>query len=328
MECLPSYSVAIRTLGLAGEKYKTLLKSLENQTHKPNKIFIYLAEGYERPKETIGKEEVIYTKKGMVAQRALPYNEVETEWILFLDDDIEIKPNGIENLFFRLLENDADVIAVDAFPHNTLPFHQKILMAILGSSIPRLFGNQKGYRINVLGSDVYNNRLDNDIAWSTTNAGMAFLCRKQDFINIHFEEDLWLDEAYYAIPEDKVMFYKMHLIGLKILTYYKQEFIHLDAGSTLKNVNVKEKRKKITYSIARNNYIFQKLYLVPNLKLSQRMLRYLLLGITTITSHLYYLAKSIKGENYLKERLKGKKDAKQTLDTLLKLKSISNVEIS
>lgn len=86
------YTAVIRTLGKAGEKYQCLLDSLVNQTIKPSRILVYIAEGYAIPKETIGWEEYIYVKKGMVAQRALDYREVETEYILFLDDDVYLPP--------------------------------------------------------------------------------------------------------------------------------------------------------------------------------------------------------------------------------------------
>ena len=82
------YTVAIRTLGTAGEKYQRLLNSLVAQTVQPASILVYIAEGYPIPTETIGIEQYIYVKKGMVAQRALSYDEIETEYILFLDDDV------------------------------------------------------------------------------------------------------------------------------------------------------------------------------------------------------------------------------------------------
>ena len=83
-----NYIAVIRTLGTAGNKYQILLDSLNQQTVQPSKVLVYIAEGYAIPKETIGKEQYIYVKKGMVAQRALPYKEVDTEFILFLDDDV------------------------------------------------------------------------------------------------------------------------------------------------------------------------------------------------------------------------------------------------
>ena len=82
------YTAVIRTLGTAGAKYQQLLNSLGNQTMKPNEIIVYIAEGYPLPMETIGIEKYIYVKKGMVAQRALHYDEVTTDYILFLDEDV------------------------------------------------------------------------------------------------------------------------------------------------------------------------------------------------------------------------------------------------
>lgn len=55
-----NYTAVIRTLGIAGDKYQTLLDSLNKQTIQPSKILVYIAEGYSIPKETIGKEQYIY----------------------------------------------------------------------------------------------------------------------------------------------------------------------------------------------------------------------------------------------------------------------------
>ena len=96
------YTAVIRTLGTAGAKYQTLLDSLAAQTIKPEAILVYIAEGYPLPKETIGIEQYIYVKKGMVAQRALQYKEVQTEWMLFLDDDLKLPPSFVERLYNQL----------------------------------------------------------------------------------------------------------------------------------------------------------------------------------------------------------------------------------
>lgn len=98
-----NYTAVIRTLGKAGEKYQTLLESLDRQTIQPSKILVYIAEGYAIPKETIGKEQYIYVRKGMVAQRALPYQEVDTEYILFLDDDVYLPETAVAQLYQYLM---------------------------------------------------------------------------------------------------------------------------------------------------------------------------------------------------------------------------------
>lgn len=64
-----SYSVAIRTLGTSAEKLVQELESINSQTVQPDKVVIYIAEGYKRPDFQIGKEEYVWVKKGMVADR-------------------------------------------------------------------------------------------------------------------------------------------------------------------------------------------------------------------------------------------------------------------
>ena len=82
------YSVAIRTLGTAGDMYRKELESLHNQTVKPRHIFVFLAEGYKRPDFQVGMEEYVPVHKGLVHQRAASLQGVDTEYLLILDDDI------------------------------------------------------------------------------------------------------------------------------------------------------------------------------------------------------------------------------------------------
>ena len=54
----------------------------------------------------------------MVAQRALPYDEVDTEYILFLDDDLSFPENTVERMMELLLQEQADVISPDITGRN------------------------------------------------------------------------------------------------------------------------------------------------------------------------------------------------------------------
>ena len=114
------YCVAIRTLGTAGERYQTLLNSLKNQTIVPKHIYVYIAEGYDLPKETIGIEEYIRTPKGMITQRSLPFEEIDTEYILFCDDDMYLPPLLVEKMFEGLEKQSGDSIAVNIFNEHEL----------------------------------------------------------------------------------------------------------------------------------------------------------------------------------------------------------------
>lgn len=224
------YTAVIRTLGTAGKKYKALLSSLASQTISPKAIIVYIAEGYSIPKETIGIEQYVFVKKGMVAQRALPYNEVETDYILVLDDDLEFPPNTVERMFQLLKEHDADVISPDIFPNAKRSWKSELMMTISGRMRARRYDDVWGYKVMRNSGYSYNANPYKDIYISQTNAGAVCLCKKKDFIRIKFEEEQWLDKQPYAMGDDQVMFYKMYLNNLKILTWFKHEIVHLDAG--------------------------------------------------------------------------------------------------
>ena len=132
MSLTMEYTVVIRTLGKAGEKYQQMLDSLKVQTMPPKEIIVYIAEGYDIPKETIGTERYVYVKKGMVAQRALQYDEVKTEYMLFLDDDLYLPADTVEKMFSLLKENDGDVISPDIFPNAERPFKNELMMTLSG----------------------------------------------------------------------------------------------------------------------------------------------------------------------------------------------------
>lgn len=240
-----NYSVVIRTLGTAGEKYQKLLESLLKQTIKPSEIIVYIADGYPLPKETVGVEKYVYVKKGMVAQRALRYDEVTTEYILFCDDDVLLPANAVEELYSALKEAAADVISPDVFNNAQRSFSAEMLMTLSGRMRARRFDRIWGYKVMRTGGYSYNKYPQKKTYLSQTNAGPCFFCRKADFKIIHFEDECWLDAMAYPLGEDQVMFYKMYCMGLKVLTHYKSGIEHLDAGTSRIS---QEKEYKIIYS--------------------------------------------------------------------------------
>lgn len=248
------YTAVIRTLGTAGEKYQQLLDSLQAQSVAPKAIIVYIAEGYPLPKETIGTERYVYVKKGMVAQRALPYDEVETEWMLFLDDDVYLPSQAVETLFNQLREYGGDVISPCVFANHRVSLKSRIRGTLLGREVCRVFGNHWGYKVLPTAGFSYNNRPKKAVYESQSNAGPCFFCKKKDFLLIQYGEENWLDDTPYAFPEDQVMFFKMFRAGLKLLTSFNSGIVHLDASTT---VNVpEEKTLKVIYSEYRNKLIF------------------------------------------------------------------------
>lgn len=247
------YTAVIRTLGKAGVKYQKLLDSLNNQTICPSAILVYIADGFPLPKETIGIERYIYVKKGMVAQRALPYEEVQTDYMLFCDDDIYLPPNGVEEMYDTLQANDAQVISPDVFKNDCRSLGQEILMTVSGRMRARRCDDVWGYKVMRTGGYSYNKNPYKKAYRSQTNAGPCFFCRKEDFLKIHFEDELWLDNMTYSLGDDQVMFYKMHCHGLKVLTHYHSGIEHLDAGTARLS---QEKEHKVIYSDFYFKYIF------------------------------------------------------------------------
>lgn len=254
------YTAVIRTLGKSGELYQQTLDSLMQQTIKPVAIIAYIAEGYPIPKETIGIEQYVYVKKGMVAQRALRYDEVESEYILFLDDDVYLPPNAVEKLYNEMVAENGQVIAPCTFPNHEAPFTAKLRKSIMGKEVCRFWKDDKwAFKVLSTTGFSYNNNPTKAVYESQTNAGPCFFCSKKDFLDTHFEEELWLDGAPYALPEDQVMFYKMYLHGLKILTSFDSGIIHLDASSTMADSN--DRMTRLIYSEYRNKFIFWKRFL-------------------------------------------------------------------
>ena len=246
------YTAVIRTLGTAGAKYQQLLDSLQAQSVAPKAIIVYIAEGYPLPKETIGTERYVYVKKGMVAQRALPYDEVETEWMLFLDDDVFLPPKAVETLYMQLRDRGADVISPDVFPNAKRSLFGEFMMTLSGRMRARRGDDAWGYKLMRTAGYSYNANPTLSTYWSQTNAGPCFMCKKETFLDIHFEEELWLDSLSYAQGDDQVMFYKMYLHGKKQLTSYNSGIVHLDAGS----MRTQEKEISILYADLRFKILF------------------------------------------------------------------------
>ena len=249
-----NYSVIIRTLGTAGEYYQRTLDSIKLQTIQPGLVLVYIPEGYAIPKETIGIEQYIYVKKGMVAQRALAYDEVQTEYCLFLDDDVYLPADAVEKMYTEMRLHNAQVISPCTFDNHKTSIKSKLIRTLTGKEVCRLKDGEWSFKVLRTAGFSYNNNPTRPVYESQSNAGPCFFCRKEDFLRISFQDELWLDAAPYALPEDQVMYYKMYKKGLKVLTSFDTGIVHLDAGSTMGQN--KERALKLIFSEYRNKLIF------------------------------------------------------------------------
>lgn len=246
-----TYSVAIRTLGTSHGTLRRELESIHKQTVQPERICIYIAEGYPIPDFKIGREEYFPVKKGMVSQRALQYDEISSDCILMLDDDVELAPDSAERLLKQMEESGADCMAADTFKNHEMGFKGKLRAAVTGLVFPR-FNQKWAFKIHSNDSFSYINNPKKDYYPSMSAAGPCSLWKKDAFLNIHYEDEIWLDQLEFAYGDDGLFFYKLYVNGGRLFVSFNNGVKNLDAKSASKKYQ--EDPKKLYYR-AYSNYL-------------------------------------------------------------------------
>lgn len=226
-----TYSIAIRTLGTAGEKFLHELESICLQAVKPERVFVYIAEGYSRPDFTVGNEEYVWVRKGMMAQRILPYDEIESSCILMLDDDVLLSPDSAERMLKALSENEADCVGADVFRNHKMGFGKKVFAAITNMVFPH-WSQKWAFKIHRNGSFSYNNCPSKSFYWSQSCGGPAMMWRKEAYERIHLEDEKWLDSLGFAYGDDALETYKLYRNGGRLGVLYDAGIQNLDAGTS------------------------------------------------------------------------------------------------
>lgn len=250
--CNFEYTVAIRTVGKAGDKYKKELESLHAQTIKPKRILVFLAEGFERPNFQVGYEEYIIVQKGLVHQRAASIQGVDTEFLLILDDDVYFPEDSVKKLHDEMMKYHADCISPDTFPNQELSLSSR-LIAFFANGVSSRKNDNCAIKIKRNGAFSFNAHPPKGKSLPTESAaGPALFIKTDVFKAIQYEDEYWVDQfpagTFY---EDQLMFNKIHKNGFKVLLQYDAGIIHLDAGTN----NVKQKTyEKLMYR-AMANYV-------------------------------------------------------------------------
>ncbi len=253
--CDLRYSVAIRTVGKAGEKYEKEIRSIESQTIPPIHIYVFLADGFARPNQ-VGTEEYIVTPKGLVHQRAPLFDYQDCDYLLILDDDVFLPKDAVEKMFEILWKNNADCIIPDTFPTQNSTWIQR-LIDYCSNNVSARNNDSWAIRIKKSGAFSYNMRPDFGAVYRTeSGAGPAFFIKKESFLKIRYDEEYWVDQfpagTFY---EDQLMYYKMYVNGLKMYMMYDSGVLHLDAGTN----NQKEKSyEKLMYRSMANYVIWHR----------------------------------------------------------------------
>ena len=225
-----TYSIAIRTLGTSGEVFREELLSITRQSIQPERVLIYIAEGYSRPEYTIGREEYVWIKKGMVAQRILPYDEITSDVIFLLDDDVRLAPNSAEQMLKAMEEYQADCVGADTFKNHNMPVVKKIYVALTNLVFPH-WSNKWAFKIHYNGSFSYNNRPTKGFYWSQSCAGNAVMLRISVYRQLHFEDVQWLNDMPFAYNDDMVISYKIYKNGFRLGVLYDAGCEHFDSCS-------------------------------------------------------------------------------------------------
>lgn len=252
------YSVAIRTLGTAGDKYQRTLNSIAAQSIQPKEVIIVLAQGYKYPKEQLGYEHFCFAEKGMVSQRITCFNKSSSEYTLAIDDDVEFPSNFVSSLFETMEKCKADFVSPIVkeinYSRGGYSIKNKIKDWLLGVSIKKRLKEPFMVKIWRTGGFIVNNAIkSNKQYYNQSGHGTCIFGRTKALKEANFAEELWLQDAKYALPDDMVMFYKLYLKGNVIAMNRKVEFVHLDAGSSLIDDN---KKLNNIYASARNGFIF------------------------------------------------------------------------
>lgn len=241
-----TYSIAIRTLATNPSVLKKELESIARQTILPQKVVIYIAEGYSRPDFQIGVEEYVWVKKGMMAQRLLDYNEIYSDVILMLDDDVELSEDSAERMLRAMEENGADCVAADTFKNQSMSWKEK-LMAFVSNGVCARQDDGWAFKINRSGSFSYNANPKRHFCLTQSFAGPCWMVKKNVLKEVRLSDELWLDQIGFPFGEDALEAYKFFLNGYKCGVLYDSGVKNLDA-KTSSGVYHKTEKKFYTRS--------------------------------------------------------------------------------
>lgn len=226
-----TYSVAIRTLGLSPDSLRKVLQGVFSQTVMPEKVIIYIARGYAAPSWRVGYERYVYTDKGMMSQRALPYTELSSDYILMLDDDLVPAPDAAERLLTTAETEHTDLLGADVFQNHRLPAATRLLAAMTSLVTPH-YGHDKAFRLRRDGAFSYIGRPQPQFYISDTCGGPLMLWRRESFLRLHAEEEKWIDTLGYAYGEDALLSYKAAANGMKTGIEFRAEVTNLDSRTS------------------------------------------------------------------------------------------------
>lgn len=237
------YSVVIRTIG-DSPFLENELREIYSQSVKPEKVRIYLPEGGHAPGCKVADEEYLFVRKGMMHQRLLPYDDISSDYILMLDDDVSLEYDSVEKLIRIAEKYDADLLGVDTFKNHQLPFSLKVKAAVTNLVVPH-FSKKWAFKIHKNGSFSYNNNPRRNYYISQSCAGNAMLWKTDTYKNLNISDELWLETLRYTYSEDMLQSYKVYKNGMKLGVVFNSGIRHLDFKSASASYQADPQKIKI-----------------------------------------------------------------------------------
>lgn len=257
------YSVIIRTIGKANEKYQKLLDSIAGLEPQPKEVIVVLPEGYALPEQQLGWETFYFSKKGMVAQRTYGLSVCKTKFAFFCDDDVNFGSDFIEKLHEPLAEGIGSLSVAPLYSFLPEKGVKTIVSAVTAGAIPTVF-HKENYCTVLRGTGYsFNRNLKKEKKYYTTKsaAGTCFYANIDDLKKVQFEQETWIDKNGHASLEDQVMFYKAYLMGFKTIVVTNAYYVHADARTSIQNNQLKPR-----YCEAFNKAVFWHRFIYSNEK--------------------------------------------------------------
>lgn len=295
-----SFSIAIRTLGRAGAKYQKLLDSIAQSEIQPEKVVVVLPESYSKPKERLGYEEFVYCPKSMVGQRLEALKYIDSEYTLFLDDDISFPPDFISKIAQPLIQKMYDCSTGPLFSFFPASRAGVLAGTVTASVAVSLFHRDMYVKILRSGGWSYHTFNTEEERYYPTEsfAWTCFLIRTQTMRNLSMEDEIrWLEKNEYAYGDDRVMAYKLVKRGYRACIVSNALYDHNDAKTSTSPAeisNIKPYYCRGFFQIVFWHRFIQKTEQSKMLK----FVNFLCIAYWTISTFCYQLLKAVLTRGY------------------------------
>ncbi len=258
-----SFSVVIRTIGKAGEKYQRLLDSVAALEPKPQEVIVVLPEGYDLPKEKLGTERYCFSEKGMVHQRLKGFQECKTDYMLVCDDDVCFGPDFVQKLYAPLKAGRGKISAAPLYSFLPQKGFRAFIDCLSGAAAPTLFHRNRYVSVLNTSGYSYNRHLktSKEMYESQSLPGTCFFCDTKAILAAGLEEEFWVDARKYSSMEDQVLIYKAWLRGIKAVVVPDAEYEHLDGRTSTQG-----DKSPVLYAHRFNRTVFWKRFICDQKK--------------------------------------------------------------